>query len=81
MITTQKVVILLLLVSLLNCQGDIAPQNQRTPKQPDPCDLLLTKLTTCIGGVPALIGECDPDTAEFLLDLPCDDLLGELGVG
>ena len=81
MIATQKVIIILLLVSLLNCEGNIASQNQKMLEQPDPCAQLLTKLTTCVGGVPALVGECDPDTAEFLLDLSCGDLLGELGVG
>ena len=79
--TLWKIRSLFLSIALLGCGGDIPQQDLEINDQMDTCDLLLTRLTTCIGGTPALVGECNPETAQFIIDLPCEDLLHELGVG
>ena len=78
--TLWKIRPLLLSIALLGCEESISQQDLEIKDQTDTCVLLITKLTKCVGAVPALIGECNPETAQLMIDLPCEDLLRELGV-
>jgi len=67
--------LLLLILITASCADEVSDE---FTGYADPCERLLDRIATCVGGRPPLRGTCDEDEAERLLDMTCEALIRNL---